>query len=81
MSGITATQAAQVVAALNGAPMLTLSDIEPFARIGGMAQLYVQDGRIRFKVNLDSTKRSRLQFSSRLLALATLVKDDPIVLR
>jgi len=81
VSGITARQAAQVLAALNGAPMLTLSDIDPFARIGGMAQLYVQDGRIRFRVNLDTTKRSRLNFSSRLLSLATLVKDDPNALR
>ena len=81
VSGIAAKQAAQVVAALNGAPMLTLSDIDPFARIGGMAQLYVQDGRIRFKVNLDTTKRSHLQFSSKLLSLATLVTDDPNALR
>jgi hypothetical protein len=81
VSGIAAKQAAQIVAALNNAPMLTLSDIDPFARIGGMAQLYVQDGRIRFKVNLDTTKRSRLQFSSKLLSLATFVTDDPNALR
>jgi hypothetical protein len=77
VSGITAKQAAQVVAALNAAPVLTLSDLDPFARIGGMAQLYVEDGRIRFRVNLDNTSRSHLQFSSRLLSLATLVKNDP----
>jgi YfiR/HmsC-like len=81
VSGITARQAAQVVVALNDSPVLTLSDIDPFARIGGMAQLYVQDGRIRFRINLDNTKRSRLNFSSRLLSLATLVKDDPNALR
>ena len=81
VSGITARQAAHVVAALNGAPVLTLSDVDQFARVGGMAQLYVEDGRIRFRVNLDNTKRSRLQFSSRLLALATLVKDDPNAIR
>jgi len=81
VSGITAKQAAQVLVALNGAPVLTLSDVEQFARVGGMAQLYVEDGRIRFRVNLDNTKRSRLQFSSRLLALATLVKDDASAIR
>ncbi len=62
-------------------PVLTLSDVEQFARVGGMAQLYVEDGRIRFRVNLENTKRSRLQFSSRLLALATLVKDDASAIR
>jgi hypothetical protein len=81
VSGITARQAANFVVALNGAAVLTLSDVERFAQVGGMAQLYVEGGTIRFRVNLDSTKRSRLQFSSRLLALATLVKDDPNVIR
>jgi hypothetical protein len=74
VSGVTATRVALVVADLNGAPVLTLSDMDQFAQAGGMAQLYVEDGRIRFKVNLDRTRESRLQFSSKLLALATLVK-------
>jgi hypothetical protein len=74
VSGVTAARAALIVGDLNGAPVLTLSDMDQFAQTGGMAQLYVEDGRIRFKVNLDRTRESRLQFSSRLLALATLVK-------
>ena len=77
VSGITARQASQVVAGLNAAPVLTLGDVDEFARVGGMAQLYVENGRIRFRINLDNTTRCRLRFSSRLLALATLVKDAP----
>ena len=77
VSGITVKQAAQAVAALKQAPVLTLSDVDQFVRVGGMAQLYVEDGRIRFRINLENTRRSRLQFSSKLLSLATLVKDDP----
>ena len=74
VSGITAKRAAQVVADLKDAPILTVSDLDDFAQAGGMAQLYVEGGTIRFKVNIDSTRSSRLQFSSRLLALATLVR-------
>ena len=74
VSGISAKRAAQVVADLSGAPVLTVSDLNDFALAGGMAQLYVEGGTIRFKVNIDSTRSSRLQFSSRLLALATLIK-------
>lgn len=74
VSGITAKRAAQVVADLDGVPVLTVSDLDDFAKAGGMAQLYVEGGTIRFKVNIDSTRSSRLQFSSRLLALATLVR-------
>ena len=77
VSGITVKQAAQVLAGLNAAPMLTMSDVDKFAQVGGMAQLYVEGGRVRFRINLENTKRSGLQFSSKLLSLATLVKDDP----
>ena len=74
ISGVSAKRAAQVVADLNGAPVLTVSDLNDFALAGGMAQLYVEGGTIRFKVNIDSTRSSRLQFSSKLLALATLIR-------
>jgi hypothetical protein len=77
VSGITTSQAAQVAASLNGASVLTLSDVDGFAQVGGVAQLYVEGGRIRFRINLDTARRDRLQFSSKLLALATLVKDNP----
>ena len=74
VTGISAKRAAQVVADLNGAPVLTVSDLDDFAQAGGMAQLYVEGGTIRFKVNMDTTRNSRLQFSSKLLALATLIR-------
>jgi hypothetical protein len=77
VSGVAGKQAAQIVASLKGIPVLTLSDLDEFARVGGMAQLYVEDGRIRFRVNLDTTRRCRLQLSSKILSLATLVKDGP----
>jgi hypothetical protein len=76
VSGGTPKAAAHAVSALAGAPVLTISDVDQFARIGGMAQLYVEDGTLHFRVNLNTTKRSRLQLSSRLLALATIVQDD-----
>ena len=77
VSGLTANAAALAVATLADAPVLTISDLDQFARIGGMAQLYVEDGRLRFRVNVNTTKRCRLQLSSRLLSLATIVQDIP----
>jgi hypothetical protein len=77
LSGVTAKQAATIVAGLNAAPVLTLSDVDLFARSGGMVELYVEGGKMRFRINLENTTRSGLEFSSRLLALATLVKDSP----
>jgi hypothetical protein len=77
VTGVTAKQAARLAAGLIGAPVLTLSDVNQFAQVGGMAQLYVEDGTIHFKINLANAKRSGLQLSSKLLSLATLVADDP----
>ena len=38
-------------------------------------KLYVEEGLMRFVINLDAVKRSGLNLSSRLLGLATLVCD------
>jgi hypothetical protein len=70
VSGVTATQAARVVAGLGDAPVLTLSDVDGFTARGGIAQFFFESGRLRFSVHLASVKRARLQISSRLLALA-----------
>jgi YfiR/HmsC-like len=77
VSGVTSKQAAEVAAGLDGVPVLTLSDVDQFARVSGTAQLYVENGRIRFRVNLANARRARLQLSSRLLSLATLVTEAP----
>ncbi len=72
VSGVTAGQAAQVVAELRDAPVLTISDIDGFTRAGGIAQFFFEHGRLRFGVHLESARRARLRISSRLLALATI---------
>jgi hypothetical protein len=71
VSGGSADQATQVVAGLRDLPILTISDIDGFAEKGGIAQFFFERGQLRFFVHLEAVKRSRLQISSRLLALAT----------
>ena len=70
VSGVTAGQAAQLVAGLRDVPVLTISDVEGFTELGGIAQFFFEHGQLRFSVHLESAKRARLQISSRLLALA-----------
>jgi hypothetical protein len=60
---------------LKGAPVLTVSDREWFAEAGGIVGLVVDAGKIWFKINTDAAERARLHLSSRVLILATLVKD------
>ena len=70
VSGVTASQAAEVVAGVRDAPVLTISDVEGFTKLGGIAQFFFEHGQLRFDVKLASAKRARLQISSKLLALA-----------
>ena len=47
-----------------------------FAESGGVAQLIVENDRMRFAINIASAQRVRLNISSKLLSLAKIVKDQ-----
>jgi hypothetical protein len=72
VSGVTSAQAAKLVAGLRDTSVLTISDLDGFTELGGIAQFFFQHGMLRFNVQAESAKRARLQISSRLLALSTL---------
>jgi hypothetical protein len=75
-ASLDATRARELVLAVSGLPILTVSDLEDFARRGGMANFFIDSGRMRFAVNPDAAERARLRISSRLLALSRVVRDD-----
>lgn len=66
---------AQVVRALQNAPVLTVGDQEGFCQAGGMINLVPVQNRIGFEVNLAAANRARLKVSSQLLKLARLVLE------
>ena len=70
VSGVTATQAGQLVARHRDVPVLTISDVEGFTDVGGIAQFFFEQGQLRFTIQAGSAKRAHLQISSNLLALA-----------
>jgi uncharacterized protein DUF4154 len=70
LSGVTVRQAAQLVATMRDMPVLTISDIDGFTGLGGIAEFFYEHGRLRFSVQLESVQRARVQISSRLLVLA-----------
>lgn len=76
-----AKRARQLLDALSGAAVLTVSDFTRFTEMGGTAHLFEEAGRMRFAVNVDAAQRHRLRLSSRLLSLAKLVKDNPYASR
>lgn len=70
-----AKRAAQVISALRGGNVLSISDFDRFIEAGGVVRLYLDGGRMRFTINTDAAERARLRLSSQLLSLATIVKD------
>ncbi len=59
-------------------PVLTVSDGKGFSLAGGIIELYVEGGRMRFAINVDAAERSGLRLSSRLLGLAKIVRNGHV---
>lgn len=62
--------ALKAVNAVRSVPVLTVSDQPAFNDDGGVAQLHVQQGQLRFAIAAEAARAARLQISSKLLALA-----------
>ncbi len=77
LSGLKKAQVAALLGPLRGVPVLTISDADDFARIGGIAHVFVENGKLGFNLNLELARRARLQLSSKLLVLAAHVEEQP----
>jgi hypothetical protein len=75
-SGLDEKRSLQLIENLKAATVLTASDADRFAELGGVAQLILEGGRMRFVINVSAAQRARLQLSSKLLSLARIVKDE-----
>lgn len=49
--------------------VLTVSDIDGFARLGGVVGFVTEDKRVSFRINLDAAKAAGLVISSKLLRM------------
>ncbi len=68
----------EVITGLKGATVFTVSDRERFANEGGMVELFLENGRMRFAVNVDALQRAHVRLSSRVLGLARIVRDGNV---
>ena len=69
-------RAAAILDELQRVPVLTVSNGDEFVRTGGMIGLFVEEGRMRFAINPNTAQRAGVRFSSRLLQLARIHRDD-----
>lgn len=65
-----------VMKALHGAPVLTVGESDEFLASGGMIRFHIEQGKVRFDVNVSAAQSARLKISSRLLLLASHVMYD-----
>ena len=67
--------AERILSTLTGSSVLTVGETTQFAEHGGMIQFSLEDQRVHFEINLDAASRAGLKISSKLLALAQIVKS------
>ena len=57
-----------------GHPVLTVSDMEGFAREGGIIGMNDAGGKIKFEINTEAAGKAELKISSQLLKIARIVQ-------
>lgn len=63
----------EILSALKARPVLTVSELDGFARDGGGINFYLEDNKVRFEINAGAAKDDGLKISSQLLTLGRLV--------
>ena len=66
----------ELFVALRGKDVLTISDINDFTAEGGMIKLFLDDSKMKFQVNANAVKATKIVLSSRLLRLADVCCED-----
>lgn len=61
---------------LNGKSILTVSDANNFAKLGGMVRFVTENRKTRLRINLEATRNANLTISSKLLRLAEIVTTE-----
>jgi hypothetical protein len=67
----------QVLAAIKGAPVLTVGDTQKFADDGVIINFILEGSKVRFEINTDSADRAGIRISSKLLQLARRIVTAP----
>ena len=69
-------ECAATVAKLRASPVLTISDAGDFMKCGGAVRFFESEGKVRFEINPEAAKRSKLRVSSKLLKLAAIYRVE-----
>ncbi len=70
-------QTANIIESLKHSPVLTVGEVSGFAEQGGIINFCTESNKLRFEINLDAARQTPLAISSKVLALARIVRDPP----
>ena len=76
VSALARESAADLANRLKGRAVLLVGESDGFAASGGTIQFTIEDNRVHFVINPDAADRAGLKISSKLLALAKIVRDS-----
>jgi hypothetical protein len=65
----------RILRILAATPVLTVGDNDDFAALGGIIQFFLDQGRVRFIINVAASRRAGLKISSQLLRLARVMPE------
>lgn len=65
----------KVLRKIKGSPVLSVSDINGFASQGGMIGFVAKKRKIGIEINMEASKLAGINISSKLLEVATIVKN------
>ena len=68
-------QAASIIEGLRGSPVLTIGETKGFALRGGIINFTIEQGKLHFEINLDAAQQTPLTISSKVLALAKIIRE------
>jgi hypothetical protein len=66
----------EALAAVQGQPVLTVTDSNTDANVGSIMRFVIEGGRVRFDIDAKAAARNHLSVSSKLLSLAATVKGS-----
>ena len=63
----------QILKLIGNSRVLTVSDVEEYARQGVIISFFVEHKKVRFAINIEAARRAGFKFSAKLLKLAKIV--------
>jgi hypothetical protein len=72
-----AARAREFVRAVQGKPVLTITDTDNFPAAGSLINFYIADQTVHFAVNANELERSPLHLSSQMLQFAAILRPEP----